>query len=225
MRADATLCAGLGLLDRDGRRPAVAAVAASRRRRSGSRARRWSLYGAALYVLAAAPASARIGVGIVVANVVFAIVALAVLVAGVLPLTERGRRHDARDRRGHARPRLPAVPRSAPSGVTPREPVRGRPPQEVTACGPHRPQLHRSITQPMKGSCMTATTAIPTTTATDAFLRFAMRLDAVLSGVVGIAGAGVRAPDRRAVRHHHRDSSTRWAPSSSSTASPCSCCR
>ena len=38
---------------------------------------------------------------------------------------------------------------------------------------------------------MTATTAtaLPVTAAKDAFLRFAMRLDAVLTGLIGIAGA------------------------------------
>ena len=40
---------------------------------------------------------------------------------------------------------------------------------------------------------MTATTAIPTTTARDGFLRFAMRLDAVLSGVAGIGNAAFAA--------------------------------
>jgi hypothetical protein len=48
------------------------------------------LYGTTLYALAAAPGIRRIGVGIVVANVVFAIIATAVLVAGVLPLTGAG---------------------------------------------------------------------------------------------------------------------------------------
>jgi hypothetical protein len=47
-------------------------------------------YGAALYVLAAVAFVRRIGVGIVVANVVFAALVLAVLTAGVLPLTAAG---------------------------------------------------------------------------------------------------------------------------------------
>jgi hypothetical protein len=47
-------------------------------------------YGVALYVMAAAPFVRRIGIGIVVANVVFAVVAVSVLVAGVLPLTGAG---------------------------------------------------------------------------------------------------------------------------------------
>jgi hypothetical protein len=89
MRADATLCAGTGLL--------VAMVADPLSRLSGlSSASEWAAgaalvgYGVALYVLAAAPAIRRIGVGIVAANVVFAIVIVAVLVAGVLPLTGAG---------------------------------------------------------------------------------------------------------------------------------------
>jgi hypothetical protein len=40
---------------------------------------------------------------------------------------------------------------------------------------------------------MTATTAIPTTTARDGFLRFTMRLDAVLSGLAGIGNAAFAA--------------------------------
>jgi ABC-type uncharacterized transport system permease subunit len=89
MRADATLCAGLGLL--------VAMTADPLSRLSGlSPVSEWVagaalvVYGAALYVLAAAPAIRRIGVGIVAANVIFAIVAVAVLAAGVLPLTGLG---------------------------------------------------------------------------------------------------------------------------------------
>jgi hypothetical protein len=89
MRADATLCAGLGLL--------VAMAADPLSRLSGlSAASEWIagaalvVYGVALYVAAAAPFVRRIGVGIVVANVVFAVVALAVLAAGGLPLTGIG---------------------------------------------------------------------------------------------------------------------------------------
>ena len=47
-------------------------------------------YGVALYVLAAVPDIRRIGAGIVAANVVFAIAALVVVAAGVLPLTGVG---------------------------------------------------------------------------------------------------------------------------------------
>jgi len=89
MRVDATLCAGLGLL--------VAFAADPLSRLSGlSPTSEWVisaalvLYGAALYVLAAAPAIRRIGVGIVVANVVLAAAVVAVVVAGVLPLTGAG---------------------------------------------------------------------------------------------------------------------------------------
>jgi hypothetical protein len=89
MRADATLCAGIGLL--------IAMAADPLSRFSGlSAASEWVagaalvLYGTTLYALAAAPGIRRIGVGIVVAKVLFAIVATAVLIAGVLPLTEAG---------------------------------------------------------------------------------------------------------------------------------------
>jgi hypothetical protein len=89
MRADATLCAGTGLL--------IAFAADPLSRLSGlSAASEWIagaalvLYGAALYVLAAAPAIRRIGVGVVVANLAFAVAATGVLAAGVLPLTVAG---------------------------------------------------------------------------------------------------------------------------------------
>jgi hypothetical protein len=89
MRADATLCAGLGLL--------IAMAADPLSRLSGlSAVSEWVagaalvVYGTTLYALAAAPGIRTIGVGIVVTNVVFAIVAAAVLIAGVLPLTEAG---------------------------------------------------------------------------------------------------------------------------------------
>jgi hypothetical protein len=89
IRADATICAGLGLL--------VAMAADPLSRLSGlSASSEWIagaalvVYGVALYVMAAAPFVRRIGVGIVVANVVFAVVAVAVLVAGLLPLTGLG---------------------------------------------------------------------------------------------------------------------------------------
>src|SRR3954453_18637110 len=84
IRADATVCAGLGLL--------VAMAADPLSRLSGlSASSEWIagaalvVYGVALYVMAAAPFVRRIGVGIVVANVVFAVAVVAVLVAGVLP--------------------------------------------------------------------------------------------------------------------------------------------
>jgi hypothetical protein len=89
IRADATVCAGLGLL--------VAMAADPLSRVSGlSASSEWIagaalvVYGVALYVMAAAPFVRRIGVGIVVANVVFAVAVVAVLVAGLLPLTGLG---------------------------------------------------------------------------------------------------------------------------------------
>ena len=89
MRADATLCAGLGLL--------LAMAADPLSRLSGlSATAEWLagaalvVYGVALYVMAAAPFVRRIGVGIVVANVVFAVAVVAVVAAGVLPLTGMG---------------------------------------------------------------------------------------------------------------------------------------
>ena len=89
IRADATVCAGLGLL--------VAMAADPLSRLSGlSASSEWIagaalvVYGVALYVMAAAPFVRRIGVGIVVANVVFAVAVVAVLVAGLLPLTGLG---------------------------------------------------------------------------------------------------------------------------------------
>lgn len=89
MRADATLCAGLGLL--------LAMAADPLSRLSGlSATSEWLagaalvVYGVALYVMAAVPFVRRIGIGIVVANVVFAMAVVAVVAAGVLPLTGMG---------------------------------------------------------------------------------------------------------------------------------------
>jgi hypothetical protein len=89
IRADATFCGGLGLL--------IAMAADPLSRLSGlSASSEWIagaalvVYGVALYLMAAAPFVRRIGVGIVVANVVFAVVAVAVLVVGLLPLTGLG---------------------------------------------------------------------------------------------------------------------------------------
>ncbi|MET0474627.1 MAG: hypothetical protein ABW001_08305 [Mycobacterium sp.] len=89
LRADATLCAGVGLI--------VAVAADPLSRLSGlSAVSEWIAgaalvgYGAALYVMAALSFVRRIGVGIVVANVVFAIAAITTLLAGVLPLTGAG---------------------------------------------------------------------------------------------------------------------------------------
>jgi hypothetical protein len=89
MRADATLCAGAGLF--------VAMAADPLSRLSGLTATsEWIagaalvLYGAVLYVLAAMPSVRGVGIGVVAANVVFAVGAVAVLVADVLPLTGAG---------------------------------------------------------------------------------------------------------------------------------------
>ena len=82
MRADATVCAGLGLL--------LAMAADPLSRLSGlSATSEWLagaalvVYGVALYVMAAVPFVRRIGIGIVVANVVFAMAVVAVVAAGV----------------------------------------------------------------------------------------------------------------------------------------------
>jgi hypothetical protein len=89
MRADATLCAGLGLV--------VAMAADPLSRLSGlSSTSEWIAgavlvgYGAGLYVMAAATFVRRLGLGVVVANVVFAVATIVVLIAGVLPLTGMG---------------------------------------------------------------------------------------------------------------------------------------
>ena len=89
MRADATLCAGLGLL--------IAFTADPLSRLSGlSSTSEWVtgaalvFYGAAVFMLAATPNIRATGVGIVVANVVFVVAVVAVLIAGVLPLTGLG---------------------------------------------------------------------------------------------------------------------------------------
>jgi hypothetical protein len=89
LRADATLCAALGLL--------VAMAADPLSRLSGlSATSEWIggaalvAYGALLYVLAGVPDVRRVGVGVFVGNIAFAILVAVVLVAGWLPLTEFG---------------------------------------------------------------------------------------------------------------------------------------
>jgi hypothetical protein len=89
MRFDATLCAGAGLL--------IAMAADPLSRLSGlTPTSEWIagaalvLYGVLLYALAGAPGVRRIGVGVVVANIVFAVGVVGVVVAGVLPLTGAG---------------------------------------------------------------------------------------------------------------------------------------
>lgn len=89
LRADATLCAAVGLF--------VAMAADPLARFAGlSATSEWlggaSLvgYGAVLYVLAAVPGVRRVGVGVLAGNVGFAIAVAVVLVAGWLPLTTAG---------------------------------------------------------------------------------------------------------------------------------------
>jgi hypothetical protein len=89
LRADATLCAGLGLL--------VAVAADPLSRLSGlSSTSEWVagaalvIYGSALYMAAGLPEVRRVGVGVLAGNVAFAVLVAVVLVAGWLPLTEFG---------------------------------------------------------------------------------------------------------------------------------------
>lgn len=89
IRVDATACAGLGLL--------VAMAADPLSRLSGlSAVSEWIAgaalvaYGVGLYVVAAVPFVRKVGIGIVVANVTFAVAAVGVLAAGMLPLTSAG---------------------------------------------------------------------------------------------------------------------------------------
>jgi hypothetical protein len=89
LRADATLCAGVGLL--------VAMAADPLSRLSGlSSTSEWIagaalvIYGVALYAAAGLPDVRRVGIGVLVGNIAFAILVAVVLVAGWLPLTELG---------------------------------------------------------------------------------------------------------------------------------------
>ncbi|MFV9632989.1 hypothetical protein [Mycobacterium neumannii] len=89
LRADATLCGGLGL--------AIAMAADPLSRVSGlSATSEWiggaALvgYGAALFLAAGASDVHRVGVGVLVGNIVFALAVAAVLATGLLPLTEAG---------------------------------------------------------------------------------------------------------------------------------------
>jgi hypothetical protein len=89
LRADATLCAGLGLL--------VAMAADPLSRLSGlSATSEWIggaalvAYGVALFLAAGVPDVRRVGVGVLAGNVAFAVLVTVVLVADWLPLTEFG---------------------------------------------------------------------------------------------------------------------------------------
>ena len=89
LRADATVCAGVGLL--------VAFAADPLSRLSGlSSTSEWIsgaalvIYGAVLYLAAGLADVRRVGVGVLAGNIAFAILVTVVLVAGWLPLTEFG---------------------------------------------------------------------------------------------------------------------------------------
>jgi hypothetical protein len=89
LRADATLCGGLGLL--------VAMAADPLSRLSGlSSTSEWIagaalvIYGVALYGAAGLGDVRRVGVGVLAGNIAFAILVTVVLVAGWLPLTALG---------------------------------------------------------------------------------------------------------------------------------------
>ena len=89
LRADATLCAGLGLL--------VAMAADPLSKLSGlSATSEWIggaalvAYGALLYMLAGVAHVRRVGIGVLIGNVAFAVLVAVVLVAGWLPLTQLG---------------------------------------------------------------------------------------------------------------------------------------
>jgi hypothetical protein len=89
LRADATLCAGLGLL--------VAMAADPLSRLSGlSATAQWIggaalvAYGVLLFAAAGVADVRRVGIGVLAGNVAFAIVVTVVLAAGWLPLTELG---------------------------------------------------------------------------------------------------------------------------------------
>src|SRR5690242_10066421 len=89
LRADATLCAGVGLL--------VAMAADPLSRLSGlSSTSEWiagaalAVYGGALYLAAGLPDIRRVGIGVLAGNIAFAMLVAVVLAAGWLPLTELG---------------------------------------------------------------------------------------------------------------------------------------
>lgn len=89
LRADATVCAGVGLL--------VAMAADPLARVAGvSATAGWFVgaalvgYGALLYVLAAASHVRRVGIGVLTGNVAFAVATVLTIVTGWLPLTGTG---------------------------------------------------------------------------------------------------------------------------------------
>jgi len=89
LRADATLCAALGLF--------VAMAADPLSKLSGlSATSEWIAgaalvgYGVALYLVAGVPNVRRVGVAVFIGNVAFAVLVAVVLIAGWLPLTALG---------------------------------------------------------------------------------------------------------------------------------------
>ncbi|BBY31420.1 hypothetical protein [Mycolicibacterium sediminis] len=89
MRADATVCAGVGLL--------ISFAADPLSRLSGlSATSEWIAgaalvgYGVVLYALASVPGVRAVGLGVVALNVAFVVAALGALAAGLLPLTPAG---------------------------------------------------------------------------------------------------------------------------------------
>ncbi|MBP1816826.1 hypothetical protein [Mycobacterium sp. OAE908] len=89
LRADATLCGGLGLL--------VAMAADPLSRLSGLSSTSEFIggtalvcYGAALYLAAGLSDVRRVGVSVLAGNIAFAVLVTVVLIAGWLPLTELG---------------------------------------------------------------------------------------------------------------------------------------
>jgi hypothetical protein len=89
LRADATLCAGLGLLIAMAADPlsALSGLSATSEWIAGAAL---VAYGAALYAAAGLPDVRRVGVGVLAGNIAFAVLVAVVLVAGWLPLTELG---------------------------------------------------------------------------------------------------------------------------------------
>ena len=89
LRADATLCGGLGLL--------IAMAADPLSKLSGlSSTSEWIggaalvAYGVLLYTLAGVAHVRRVGIGVLAGNIAFAVLVAVVLVAGWLPLTQLG---------------------------------------------------------------------------------------------------------------------------------------
>ena len=199
LRADATLCGALGLF--------VAMAADPLSRLSGlSATSEWIagaalvVYGVALYAAAGIPDVRRVGVGVLAGNVAFAVLVAVVLIAGWLPLTGTRRRGDDRVHRRHVGLRLRPVPRGAPSGVTPSCRSGGGTLSEVAASTPAPVSVERETNEERK--LMTAITTPRLKESTDSLLRFAMRADAVLTGLAGIAGIPLAGWLRRDLGNH-----------------------